>query len=84
MDLLGQESGVETPQQDETASDVEDAPVVRFIQKLLIDAINEGRLGHPLRALRKYYRIRFRTDGILREIAQPPLVLRRRSPPASR
>ena len=76
MDLLGQESGVETPQQDETASDVEDAPVVRFIQKLLIDAINEGASDIHFEPYEKYYRIRFRTDGILREIAQPPLVLR--------
>jgi len=76
MDLLGQESGVETPQQDETASDVEDAPVVRFIQKLLIDAINEGASDIHFEPYEKYYRIRFRTDGILREIAQPPLVLK--------
>ena len=76
MDLLGQESGVDTPQQDETASDVEDAPVVRFIQKLLIDAINEGASDIHFEPYEKYYRIRFRTDGILREIAQPPLVLK--------
>ena len=76
MDLLGQESGVETPQQDETTSDVEDAPVVRFIQKLLIDAINEGASDIHFEPYEKYYRIRFRTDGILREIAQPPLVLK--------
>ncbi|MDD2989190.1 MAG: type IV-A pilus assembly ATPase PilB [Zoogloea sp.] len=77
MDLLGQEGGGEqaaTP--DEGASEVDDAPVVRFIQKLLIDAINEGASDIHFEPYEKYYRIRFRTDGILREIAQPPLVLR--------
>ncbi|MBL8451973.1 MAG: type IV-A pilus assembly ATPase PilB [Zoogloea sp.] len=77
MDLLGQEGGGEqaaTP--DEGASEVDDAPVVRFIQKLLIDAINEGASDIHFEPYEKYYRIRFRTDGILREIAQPPLVLK--------
>jgi type IV pilus assembly protein PilB len=55
---------------------VDDAPVVRFIQKLLIDAINEGASDIHFEPYEKYYRIRFRTDGILREIAQPPLVLK--------
>ncbi|MDD3353194.1 type IV-A pilus assembly ATPase PilB [Zoogloea sp.] len=76
MNLLGQE---ETPSQDQTedaASDVDDAPVVRFIQKLLIDAINDGASDVHFEPYEKYYRIRFRTDGILREIAQPPLVLK--------
>ena len=77
MDLLGQEGGGEqaaTP--DESASEVDDAPVVRFIQKLLIDAINEGASDIHFEPYEKYYRIRFRTDGVLREIAQPPLVLK--------
>jgi len=76
MDLLGQEGGIELPQQEDNASEVDDAPVVRFIQKLLIDAINEGASDIHFEPYEKYYRIRFRTDGILREIAQPPLVLK--------
>jgi type IV pilus assembly protein PilB len=78
MDLLGKEGAAETQQQqqDETQSEVDDAPVVRFIQKLLIDAINEGASDIHFEPYEKYYRIRFRTDGILREIAQPPLVLK--------
>ena len=77
MDLLGQEgSGENAGLQDESASEVDDAPVVRFIQKLLIDAINEGASDIHFEPYEKYYRIRFRTDGILREIAQPPLVLK--------
>jgi len=56
--------------------DVDDAPVVRFIQKVLVDAINEGASDIHFEPYEKYYRIRFRTDGILREIAQPPLALK--------
>ena len=76
MDLLGQETGNETPTPEDSTSEVDDAPVVRFIQKLLIDAINEGASDIHFEPYEKYYRIRFRTDGILREIAQPPLVLK--------
>ncbi len=58
------------------ATEVDDAPVVRFIQKILLDAINEGASDVHFEPYEKYYRIRFRTDGILREIAQPPLVIK--------
>ncbi len=56
--------------------EVDDAPVVRFIQKTLLDAINEGASDIHFEPYEKYYRIRFRTDGVLREIAQPPLVIK--------
>ncbi|WP_018412267.1 type IV-A pilus assembly ATPase PilB [Methyloversatilis thermotolerans] len=56
--------------------DIDDAPVVRFIQKILLDAINEGASDVHFEPYEKYYRIRYRTDGVLREITQPPLVLR--------
>jgi type IV pilus assembly protein PilB len=55
---------------------VEDAPVVRFLQKMLIDAINRRRVRPALRALREHYRVRFRVDGELREITQPPLAIK--------
>jgi type IV pilus assembly protein PilB len=58
------------------ASDVDDAPIVKFIQKVLIDAINEGASDVHFEPYEKYYRIRVRTDGVLHEIAQPPLVLK--------
>ncbi|KAF7599342.1 MAG: type IV-A pilus assembly ATPase PilB [Candidatus Dactylopiibacterium carminicum] len=60
----------------QASSDVDDAPVVRFIQKMLVDAIGEGASDIHFEPYEKYYRIRFRTDGILREIAQPPLALK--------
>jgi type IV pilus assembly protein PilB len=69
-------ANVSTDGTDEEVSDVEDAPIVKFIQKILIDAINEGASDVHFEPYEKYYRIRVRTDGILREVAQPPLVLR--------
>jgi type IV pilus assembly protein PilB len=57
-------------------ADVDDAPVVKFIQKVLVDAINEGASDIHFEPYEKYYRIRYRTDGILREVSQPPLALR--------
>ncbi|MCK2089348.1 type IV-A pilus assembly ATPase PilB [Thauera aromatica] len=75
MDLLHQEGAQHPPDEDDT-SEVDDAPVVRFIQKVLIDAINEGASDIHFEPYEKYYRIRVRTDGVLRDIAQPPLVLK--------
>ena len=57
-------------------SEVDDAPVVKFIQKILHDAIAEGASDIHFEPYEKYYRIRFRVDGILREVAQPPLVIK--------
>ncbi len=56
--------------------EVDDAPVVRFIQKMLLDAINDGASDIHFEPYEKSYRIRFRTDGILREVASPPLVIK--------
>ena len=62
---------------DEAASvEVDDAPVVRFIQKMLLDAINEGASDIHFEPYEKSYRIRFRVDGILSEIASPPLAIK--------
>lgn len=60
----------------DVTTDVDDAPVVKFIQKVLVDAINEGASDIHFEPYEKYYRIRVRTDGILHEIAQPPLALK--------
>ena len=61
---------------DEENSEVEDAPVVKYIQKILIDAINLGVSDIHFEPYEKYYRIRYRLDGILSEVAQPPLVIK--------
>src|SRR5512139_11291 len=60
----------------EEDSDVEDAPVVRYIQKVLIDAISAGASDIHFEPYERYYRIRYRVDGILAEVAQPPLAIK--------
>jgi type IV pilus assembly protein PilB len=75
-DLLS--DGGEAPQQEESAVEVDDAPVVRFLQKLLLDAITEGASDLHFEPYEKFYRIRFRVDGVLREVAQPPLAIKDR------
>ncbi len=65
------------PEKSEEANiEVDDAPVVKFIQKMLLDAIAEGASDIHFEPYEKSYRIRFRTDGILREAAAPPLVIK--------
>lgn len=61
---------------DATQPDVDDAPVVKFIHKVLLDAINGGASDIHFEPYEKFYRIRYRVDGILKEIAQPPLLLK--------
>src|SRR5688572_12099085 len=55
--------------------DVEDAPIVRFVNKLLLDAIRRGASDIHFEPYEKMYRIRLRMDGILKEVAQPPVQL---------
>ncbi|HRA79041.1 MAG TPA: type IV-A pilus assembly ATPase PilB [Burkholderiaceae bacterium] len=57
-------------------SEVDDAPVVRFLQKILLDAIQAGASDIHFEPYEKYYRIRFRVDGELREMSQPPLAIK--------
>lgn len=59
-------------------SDADDAPIVRFINKILLDAIKKGSSDIHFEVYEKECRIRFRTDGILYEIAKPPLNLANR------
>ncbi len=68
---------VTTPQEtNEANSDVEDAPVVRFLQKMLIDAINMRASDLHFEPYEYHYRVRFRIDGELREITQPPIAIK--------
>jgi type IV pilus assembly protein PilB len=55
--------------------DVEDAPIVRFVNKLMLDAIRKGASDIHFEPYEKLYRVRFRMDGVLKEIAQPPVQL---------
>ncbi len=66
-----------TPQEaDAAATDVEDAPVVRFLQKMLIDAINARASDLHFEPYEYNYRVRFRVDGELREVTQPPVAIK--------
>ncbi len=60
----------------EVVAEVEDAPVVRFLQKMLIDAINMRASDLHFEPYEYTYRVRFRVDGELREITQPPLAIK--------
>ena len=65
------------PQQESAElADVEDAPVVRFLQKMLIDAINLRASDLHFEPYEYHYRVRFRVDGELREITQPPIAIK--------
>jgi type IV pilus assembly protein PilB len=55
--------------------DVEDAPIVRFVNKVLLDAIKKGASDIHFEPYEKSYRIRLRLDGYLKEIANPPVQL---------
>lgn len=74
LDFLNEE---DTQKADEAlGQDIDDAPVVKFIQKMLLDAINDGASDIHFEPYEKSYRIRFRVDGILREVASPPLAIK--------
>ena len=64
------------PQNTEVVAEVEDAPVVRFLQKMLIDAINLRASDLHFEPYEFNYRVRFRIDGELREITQPPIAIK--------
>ena len=54
---------------------VNDAPVVKFVNKVLMDAINRGASDIHIEPYEKTYRVRYRQDGMLHEIAHPPLAM---------
>jgi type IV pilus assembly protein PilB len=77
VDLEGLEvTGGEDELDDKVSrDDVEDAPIVRFVNKLMLDAIRRGASDIHFEPYEKIYRVRFRMDGVLKEIAQPPVQL---------
>jgi type IV pilus assembly protein PilB len=71
VDISG---GDETPKDDGGTGNAEDdAPIVRYINKILLDAIKGGASDLHFEPYEKAYRIRFRVDGVLREVAKPPV-----------
>ncbi len=63
-------------EQEEVATDVEDAPVVKFLQKMLLDAYGMRASDLHFEPYEHTYRVRFRIDGELREIASPPVSIK--------
>lgn len=59
----------------DSEADVNDAPIVKFVNKLLMDAINRGASDIHIEPYEKFCRVRYRIDGMLHEVAQPPLAL---------
>ncbi len=71
LDNIELTGGDEQPK-DESTSDIDDAPIVRFVNKILLDAIKKGASDIHLEPYEKTFRIRFRSDGMLSEVASPP------------
>jgi type IV pilus assembly protein PilB len=71
LDVTGEDDHEDEVRRD----DVEDAPVVRFVNKILLDAIKRGASDVHFEPYEKYFRVRTRLDGVLSEVAQPPVVL---------
>ncbi|HUW99072.1 MAG TPA: type IV-A pilus assembly ATPase PilB [Acidiferrobacter sp.] len=62
-------------QGDAEVDDINDKPVVRFVNKILLDAINRGASDIHIEPYERTYRVRFRTDGVLEEVSSPPIAL---------
>ena len=61
--------------QEQDDAEVDDAPVVRFVNKCLLDAIKKGASDLHFEPYEKTYRVRYRIDGVLTEVAKPPTSL---------
>jgi len=76
VDLSGMEITDGEAAPDVVTEDIDDAPVVKYVTKILLDAINGGASDIHFEPYEKFYRIRYRTDGILYDVAQPPLAIK--------
>ncbi len=84
-DMIGDDQDIEFGEDDANAAssataadtnEIDDAPIVKFLNKILMDAVNLGASDIHFEPFEKFYRIRLRVDGVLREHAQPPLSIR--------
>jgi type IV pilus assembly protein PilB len=75
LDALETSGGDESPDDKVTRDDVEDAPIVRFVNKVMLDAIRRSASDIHFEPYEKIYRVRLRIDGVLKELAQPPVQL---------
>jgi type IV pilus assembly protein PilB len=75
LEALEVTGGDEERGPDVSRDEVEDAPIVRFVNKVLLDAIRRGASDIHFEPYEKMFRVRLRMDGVLKEIAQPPVQL---------
>ncbi len=72
LDELEVTGGDEAPAESDEESEVDDTPIVRFVNKVLLDAIKKGVSDIHMEPYEKKYRVRYRLDGILEEVVSPP------------
>ena len=70
LDIQAVDEDGEAPETADT--DIDETPIVRFVNKILVDAIQGGASDIHFEPYEKTYRVRFRTDGILKEVTKPP------------
>ncbi len=75
LERLDTSGGDELDAETVSRDDVEDAPIVRFVNKVMLDAIRRGASDIHFEPYEKMYRVRLRVDGVLKELAQPPVQL---------
>jgi type IV pilus assembly protein PilB len=75
LESLEVSGGDEEFAEDVTRDDVEDAPVVRFVNKIMLDAIKRGASDIHFEPYEKVFRVRTRQDGVLKQVASPPIAL---------
>lgn len=79
LDNIDLDTATEDEQDDQQQDgDADDAPVVKFVKKMLVDAIRKGASDLHFEPYEKKYRVRFRIDGMLHEVASPPIQLSQR------
>lgn len=76
VDIIDTDAANKTEEDNEPSGD--DSPIVKYINKLLVDAIRMGASDLHFEPYEKSYRVRYRVDGVLRHIANPPLQLANR------
>jgi type IV pilus assembly protein PilB len=75
LEKLDTSGGEEIDAESSSRDEVEDAPIVRFVNKVMLDAIRRGASDIHFEPYEKTYRVRLRIDGVLKELAQPPVQL---------
>ncbi len=75
LDALEVSGGDDEAGTEVSRDDVEDAPIVRFINKIMLDAIRKGASDIHFEPYEKTFRVRLRMDGVLKEVAQAPVQL---------